>query len=140
MCRSAALLAAALVAGCAASHGPRPIPAGTDCAACGMAIHDLHYACEDEQGGRFRYYDSIECLLRARPTGARAWLADYDSRALHAADSMWVVRADIASPMGGGFAAFVRRSAAEEIARARNGRVDRLAAFAAADSGIGAGR
>jgi nitrous oxide reductase accessory protein NosL len=139
MASRARLLAAALAIGCAGPQGPRPIPLGADCDACGMAIHDLHYACENERDGRYRFYDSIECLIRARP-GARAWLTDYDSRSLHAADSMWVVHAEIPSPMGGGFAAFADRAAAEEIARARAGRVDRLAAFAASDSAHAAAR
>jgi nitrous oxide reductase accessory protein NosL len=98
-----------------------------------MAIQDLHFACEDRHDGRFRYYDSIECLLRAAPGAERAWLADYDSKVLHDADSMWVVRANIPSPMGGGFAAFRERSAADGIARDRLGRVGRLADFPIAD-------
>jgi nitrous oxide reductase accessory protein NosL len=81
-------------------------------------------------------FDSIECLLEADPPAARAWLADYDARTLHAADSIWVVRAEIPSPMGGGYAAFMERSSADEIAAARNGRVGRLSALAA-DPGLG---
>ena len=124
------ILAIAL-AGCApARGGPRPIVAGTPCAACGMPIKDLRYACEGERAGRYRAYDSIECLLRADPPPARAWLADYDTRALHVSDSIWVIRADIPSPMGGGYAAFLDRAAAGEIAASRNGRVARLLDFA----------
>ena len=126
----AAFLALAL-AGCAPRGGPRPIAIGTPCAACGMRIQDLRYACEAEREGALRVYDAIECLLRPGPAPSRAWLADYDTRALHAADSCWVVRADIPSPMGGGYAAFIDPAVAAEIASSRNGRVGRLADFAA---------
>jgi hypothetical protein len=95
-----------------------------------MRIEDLRYACEDVSAGTWRFYDAIECLLRAEPRGERAWLADYDRRTLHAAESVWVVRGDLPSPMGGGYVAFLDPRAAGEIASARNGRVDRLAAFA----------
>ena len=132
-----ALSLALAFAGCAPRGGPPPIAVGTACAGCGMRIEDLSYACETEQQGEVRAYDSIECLLRAGPPAGRAWLADYDTRALHAADSLWVIQAEIPSPMGGGYAAFVDRAAAAEIAAARGGRVARLAEFAtgaAADS------
>lgn len=119
------------LAGCAPRGGPRPIAAGTPCASCGMGIEDMRYACETERGGAVQMYDAIECLLGAGPPPARAWLADYDTRALHAADSLWVVKADIPSPMGGGYAAFIDRAAADEIAATRGGRVARLADFAA---------
>ena len=132
--RAPAILAIALAAGLAGCGtprgGPRPIAAGTPCAACGMRIEDLRYACEEEWDGALRVYDSIECLLRADPAPERAWLADYDSRTLHAADSMWVVRGEIPSPMGGGYAAFLDRAAADEIASLKTGRVARLAEFA----------
>jgi nitrous oxide reductase accessory protein NosL len=129
LCLPALLLLA--LAGCAPHDGPHPIAAGTPCAACGMGIEDMRYACETGTGKAVRVYDSIECLLGAGPPPARAWLADYDTRALHAAESLWVVKADIPSPMGGGYAAFVDRGAADEIAGARGGRVARLAEFAA---------
>ena len=129
--RFAAFLALALaLAGCASRSGPRPIATGTPCATCGMRIQDLRYACEAEREGALRVYDSIECLLREGPAPARAWLADYDTRALHAADSSWVVQADIPSPMGGGYAAFIDPAVAAEIASSRNGRVGRLGDFA----------
>lgn len=118
--------------GCARpATGPRPIVAGTPCRACGMRIEDLRFACEDERNGAFRFYDSIECLLRAESPFDRAWLADYDSRTLHSADSIWVVQGDLPSPMGGGYAGFLDRAAADEIATSRRGRVARLANFAA---------
>jgi nitrous oxide reductase accessory protein NosL len=120
-----AVLVALALAGCAAGDGPRPIALGTPCAACGMSIEDLRYACEQERDGAWRAYDAIECMARARDAAARAWLADYDSRTLVAADSAWVVRAEIPSPMGGGYAAFRDRGAAEAIAAERSGRVMR---------------
>ena len=123
-----------LAIGCSAAGGPRPILAGAECHRCGMAIQDLHYASEDVRDGRYRFYDSIECLLET-PGRGPAWLADYDSRTLHAADSMWVVQANIPSPMGGGLAAFLDSAAAEEIARDRGGRAGRLSEFAGWERG-----
>jgi nitrous oxide reductase accessory protein NosL len=43
---------------------------------------------------------------------------------------MWVVRADIVTPMSGGFAAFRDRAAADAVAAERSGRVGRLGEFA----------
>jgi nitrous oxide reductase accessory protein NosL len=128
----AALLAASLLAlaSCARPAGPPPIRLGAPCVACGMEIQDLRFACERGAGSEWRVYDSIECLLR-EPARGGAWLADYDSRALHAADSMWVVRGDFPSPMGGGLAAFLDRSAADQVAARTRGRVDRLAGIQA---------
>ena len=95
-----------------------------------MPIEDLRYACEADQAGALRVYDSIECLLRAVPPPSRTWLADYDTRTLHPADSIWVVQADIPSPMSGGYAAFADPAVAAEIAASRNGRVGRVGDFA----------
>lgn len=138
--RRLALLLAALalaLAGCAAG-GPPPIRAGTACEQCGMAITNLGFACERGPAGGsrrgWRRFDSIECLLAdasAHPGGA-VCLGDYDTRTLHAADSMWVVRGELPSPMGGGYAAFLDRSVAGAIAARVGGRVDRLARLAAA--------
>lgn len=113
------------------SDGRRPIPAGAACAVCGMEIRDRRYACEDERHATYRFYDSIECLLQAEPPAARVWLADYDTESLHAADSVWVVRAALPSPMGGGYASFSSRAAAGEVAELRQGRVGRLDEFRA---------
>ena len=121
--------ASLVLAGCAAQVGPRPIARGTPCAACGMGIADLRFACERDNGDGWRVYDSIECLLRERGSSSRTWLTDYDAASLHAADSMWVVRGEFASPMGGGYAAFLDRSAASDIASKTRGRVARLAEF-----------
>ena len=120
------MLLAVAFAGCASHGGPRPIATGTPCVACGMRIEDLRYACEAEAQKELRFYDSIECLLQERPLPSRAWVADYDTRTLHAADSCWVVRADIPSPMGGGYAAFLDPAVAAEIAASRNGQIGRL--------------
>ena len=129
------------VAGCARPAGPPAIALGTPCAACGMDVLDLRFACERDAGNRWRVYDSIECLIRdaaaapaagaAGPRPGTTWLSDYDQQALHAAESLWVVRGEFASPMGGGFAAFLDLAAADSIAAATRGRVDRLAAFMA---------
>ena len=125
--------------GCAHPAGPPAIAMGTPCASCGMEVRDARFACERRAAGGWRVYDSIECLLRdtgAGPADA-AFLPDYDHPALHAADSLWVVRGEFASPMGGGFAAFLDLAAADSVAAATHGRVDRWSAFMA---GAEAGR
>ncbi len=96
-----------------------------------MAAEDLHFACELKTTRGWRVYDAIECLLKdARAErSARAWLADYDSRALHAADSLWIVKGSFPTPMGGGYAAFADRATADTVAARTAGRVDRLVAF-----------
>lgn len=128
--------------GCAASSGPPPIAIGISCAACGMEVRDLHFACERRTDGGWRVYDAIECLVRdpgnaaaPRPDRGDTWLADYDTQTLHAADSLWVVRGAFASPMGGGLAAFRDRAAADSIAIMTGGRVGRLATFMADTAG-----
>ena len=123
------LALAALLAGCAAGSGPPRISRGEPCAVCGMAIQDLRYAATRPAGRAWRAYDSIECLLREAATAGAAWLPDYDSGTLHPADSMWVVRGDLPSPMGGGFVAFAARATADEVAARTRGRVERLEAF-----------
>jgi len=104
-----------------------------------MEARDLRWAAARRADGRVRVYDSIECALQdVTPPGAAVgsglYLADFATAALHRSDSLWVVRADIPSPMGGGFAAFLDRSAAERVALGRNGRVGRLADFAAGEA------
>jgi hypothetical protein len=99
-----------------------------------METRDLRWAAARRAGRHVRVYDSIECALSdaAAPgagRGSALYLADFATAALHRSDSLWVVRADIPSPMGGGFAAFLDRSAAERVAAERNGRSGRLADF-----------
>jgi nitrous oxide reductase accessory protein NosL len=130
---TAALAAFLTAAGCASPGVPPPIARGTPCAACGMEVQDLRFACQRRAGRAWRVYDAIECLLRDARSGdgaaAPAWLADYDRQTLHEADSMWVVQGEFPSPMGGGLAAFLARAAAESVAATTRGRVDRLGAF-----------
>jgi nitrous oxide reductase accessory protein NosL len=137
MRRSHLLAAAALLAlaGCAEPPYPPPIPAGSSCAACGMSIESMRFACEQRTRGSWRPYDSIECLLRKAETADEAFLADYDTQTLHAADSMWVVRGRIDSPMGGGLAAFLTRDQADEVAASTEGEVLRLEALIARPGG-----
>lgn len=118
--------------GCARHAGPPPIAIGTPCARCGMAIQDLRFGCERGDGKTWRVYDAIECLLRdvRGAPETTVWLADYDRQTLHRADSLWVVKGEFASPMGGGFAAFLERGAAEAVAGETRGRVARLGEFA----------
>ncbi len=121
------LLAALLAPGCAGRPGPPSIALGTPCAACGMDVADLRFACESETGGRYRVYDSVECLIRdgVRPTRGPVYLADYDGKTLHSADSLWIVKGAFPTPMDGGLAAFRNRAAADEVASASRGRVRR---------------
>ncbi len=129
-CATAALaLALATLAGCAATSGPPPIARGAACARCGMKVEDPRWACERQVGGTWRVYDAIECLLGDSAAAGPAYLTDWDGGRLHAADSLWVVRGDLPSPMGGGYAAFLDRASADDVAGARHGRVARLAAF-----------
>jgi nitrous oxide reductase accessory protein NosL len=124
----------AFLLGCARPAGPPPIAVGTPCALCGMEVEDLRFGCERSDGKAWRVYDAIECLLRelhAAPE-TTVWLADYDSQTLHRADSLWVVKGDFASPMGGGFAAFLDRAAADRVAGETRGRVARLGTFSGA--------
>ena len=121
----ALVLAAALaaVAGCARTEAPPPpIVAGTPCAHCGMDAGNLRFACEQRVAGQWRVYDSIECLAADSSAGDRVALADYDTRALHDADSLAIVHGAFSSPMGGGYAAFLDRAAADSLASARQGR------------------
>jgi hypothetical protein len=131
----AALLCLAI--GCASSDGPPPITQEMECVHCGMATTDLRVACEARgAGGEWRVYDSIECLIAHGDASdpQTAYLADYDTRGLHRADSLWVVHGSFATPMGGGYAAFLSRVDAVALARETAGTVDRLAAFAAEPS------
>lgn len=131
-CRAGFVGAAAVawLAGCAPTPGPPAIALGTECVTCGMEVRDLRFACERADGRDWRVYDAIECLLAdPGPRGVETYLADYDQQALHRADSMWVVKGEFASPMGGGLVAFLDLAAADSIAAATRGRVDRLAAF-----------
>lgn len=143
--RGAALLLLAAIllvslqftAGCCGRGGVPRVALGTPCVACGMEVRDPRYAGASVSGRSIRAYDSIECALRdmagasseSAPTpdpAARSrsiYLSDYASGTLHRADSLWIVRADIASPMGGGLAAFLDRAEADRIAGARDGRV-----------------
>ena len=130
--RAVTALPVVLLLSCARPAGPPPIALGTPCAACGMEIQDLRFACERQAGEAWRVYDSIECLLGDGSAAGRVYLADYDRKTLHHADSLWVVRGGFPSPMGGGYAAFLERPAAEEIAGATRGRVGRLGDFAGA--------
>jgi hypothetical protein len=91
-----------------------------------MSIEQPRFACEQRRAGSWNAFDSIECLVRGAGSTREAFLADYDAQTLHAADSMWIVRGRIDSPMGGGLAAFLTRAQADEVAAATVGEVLRL--------------
>lgn len=127
----AGLSLAAAIASCAPAGGPPAIRLGEPCATCGMGIQDRHFASARGGPGAARAYDAIECLLRDTTATGPVWLPDYDQSVLHPADSMWVVRGSIASPMGGGYAAFLDSASAAGVAAERSGRAARFAAFVA---------
>lgn len=129
--RRLALLALVLLAlaSCHSSSAAPAIRVGEPCARCGMRIGDLRFACEAQDAHGWRQYDSIECLVGDGVRGA-VWLADYDTRALTPSESLWLVKGDFPSPMGGGLAAFRDRAAADDIASRTHGRVGRLAEVA----------
>ena len=120
---------------CRAPAAPAPIVSGSPCSGCGMTIGDLRFACERKVDREWRPYDSIECLIADSAAVGPAWLADYDAQTRHAAESVWVVRGDLPSPMGGGYAAFLDRTAADVVAAVRRGRVGRFADFVAGAKG-----
>lgn len=124
---AAALL---LAIGCARNDDPR-VQIGAPCASCGMSIRDTHFACVRGNGGRYRQFDSIECLLRDGParSGEAIYLPDYDQSRLCLADSVWVVQGSFPTPMGGGFAAFATEASARDVSARTNGRVGRLQDF-----------
>lgn len=126
-------IAALLAAGCGGAGRPK-VAVGQPCAACAMTISDLRFASVMRAEGRWKSYDAIECVLREPGAAAGVpagdvWLSDYDSKTLHPADSMWVVKGEFPSPMGGGFAAFSDRAAAEAVAAETRGSVGRLAGW-----------
>jgi nitrous oxide reductase accessory protein NosL len=126
--------AALLGAGCARTAGPPPIAAGSTCASCGMDTGTTgRFACERQVGATWRVYDSIECLVSdgGDTLATTVWLPDYDQRALHRADSLWIVKGALATPMGGGLVAFMDRGAAEAVANSSHGRVGRWRDLAA---------
>jgi len=130
--RLAALGAAAIVAGgCAKSAGPPAIPPDALCVRCSMEASSARFACEWHSGKEWKICDSIECLMRdCGPTAPTSlWLPDYDQRALHRADSLWIVKGDLNTPMGGGLVAFVDHASAEAVAASSHGRVGRWGDF-----------
>lgn len=117
--------------GCSRDPGPPRIRIGEPCATCGMAVHEIRFAGVLRGGDGDRQYDSIECLVKdagdRRASGAGVYLADYDRGDLHAAESLWVVKGDFPTPMGGGLAAFASVESAREVAEQTRGRVMRFA-------------
>lgn len=114
-------------AGCSREPGPPRIEIGEPCATCGMAVQEIRFAglLRDEDGDR--QYDSIECLVKdIAGREVRAYLVDYDRGALHAAESVWIVKGDFPTPMGGGLAAFASMEGAREVADQTHGRIMRL--------------
>jgi hypothetical protein len=120
-------LAALGAAGCGDASAPPPIAADTPCSSCGMSASNPRFACERRDGRGWRVFDSIECMARENrgTDAASVWLPDYDQARLHRADSLWIVRGKLATPMGGGLVALLDRRAAEALAGSCDGRVAR---------------
>jgi len=138
------IVVVALAAGCGRPGTGVPVSiVGRTCASCGMEVRNPRFAALTIAGGEVRTFDSIECALRdlsapaARGATRRGvlYLADYESGGLHRSDSLWVLRATIPSPMGGGLAAFLHRPTAERIAAERAGRVTTAVALLAESRG-----
>ena len=125
--RAGALVLLVLGAGCAKKIGPPPIADDAVCARCEMDAGNRRFACERLDQDKWLVYDSIECLRGDAPTAAATtvWLADYDRKTLHRADSMWVVSGALTTPMGGGLAAFLDRASADTVANVAHGTVMR---------------
>jgi nitrous oxide reductase accessory protein NosL len=123
----AAFALAALIPGCGRREGAPPIASDAECAGCGMTTSAARFACERHDGKHWRVFDSIECLMQdAGAAEARSvWLPDYDQARLHRADSLWVVKGRLSTPMGGGLVAFLDRAVADSVAAASHGRVTR---------------
>jgi hypothetical protein len=102
-----------------------------------MEASNPRFAGERQVGESWRVYDSVECLMRdaGAASPATIWLPDYDERALHRADSLWIVKGDLATPMGGGLVAFRSRATADSIAPGAHGRVGRWHDFVMAARG-----
>jgi nitrous oxide reductase accessory protein NosL len=123
-------VALVLAAGCARTPAEPRVRLGTPCVTCGMNVQDLRFACLRREKDGDRQYDSIECLVKDAAGGAldgeRLFLADYDEQRLHDAESVWVVKGDFPTPMGGGLAAFATLESAREVADRTHGHVGRL--------------
>jgi hypothetical protein len=95
-----------------------------------MAVQEVRFAGLLRGADGDRQYDSIECLVKDAgdrdASGAGVYLADYDRGDLYAAESVWVVKGDFPTPMGGGLAAFASVESAQEVAAQTRGRVMRL--------------
>lgn len=131
MAERRAVLAGALLCALAACGGdarPVAIATGAPCAYCRMTISDARLAAEVVAPGEEpRQYDDIGCLandLRTRPApqGARAFVADYQTGALTAANDAVYTRVDaIATPMGSHLVAHATGAARDADARVRGG-------------------
>jgi hypothetical protein len=124
---AATLVALWLTPGCAGRDAAPAIAHDGECASCGMTTSAARFACERRDGERWRIFDSIECLARdagvAEPR--TLWLPDYDQARLHRADSLWIVKGRLSTPMGGGLVAFLSRAAADSVAADCQGHVAR---------------
>lgn len=123
----AALLGATLPA-CAKAHSGPPEPVAVhfgedECAHCKMIVGDDRQAAEVVTSrGVATVFDDVGCLLTkvagSHPDPRSVFVRAFDGNGwLRASDALLVRSADIASPMGFGFAAFASRDAAETEAR-----------------------
>jgi len=126
------LVTIGVVGGCSRRDGPPSIRIGAPCETCGMSVEERRFACVRRAEDRDHRYDSIECLIlderfASEPFASGSlFLADYDDGALRPADSVWVVKGDFPSPMGGGLAAFASLEGARDVMARTRGQVGRL--------------
>ena len=113
------------MAACGSGASAVPIESGQPCAYCRMTIADLRLSAEIVAPGEDpRFYDDIGCLAhdlekRPLPAGGRAFVADYRTGLLVAAETAVYSRVEgLATPMMSHYVAH-----ADEPARAADGRV-----------------
>jgi copper chaperone NosL len=128
-----ALVLTTLAVGCA--RGPQAIAYGTDaCEFCSMTISDDRYgAAIVTVKGRTHKFDSVECMLQSlieggklAGTGVDQWYAtSYPNRGtlIPAPSAVYLVSANMPSPMGAGVTAFAKREDAARMQQEKGGDV-----------------
>jgi copper chaperone NosL len=135
-----AVVVLAAGAACGVETGPPELVLDrAACARCGMLISEPRFAAAYRSGNRTAVFDDIGCLLDALeeaelPTGATAeeaatgtggraavWFLDAEQRWLPEEEAVFVISAELETPMGGGIQAFAGRDAAQEVASGTGG-------------------
>ena len=114
------------------------------CSRCGMLISEPAYAAAvRSHEGHDQLFDDIGCLVASMgstpSSGARYWFHDAaDGAWITSGDPVFVVSAQLRTPMGGGIVAYRDRAAAVRAADRQNGRVVLTVADLAATKAQGA--